>query len=107
MKTLSLNGSWKLDVVGGAFQNVAATVPGSVYHDLLTAGLNPDLFHRDNEMDTRKLTRLRVASISLYAAGRPYLRVDTSRREQRTMPAYEELRFYRWVPFVCRKVNCS
>ena len=26
----------------------------------------------------------------LYAAGRPYLRVNTSREEQRAMPAYEE-----------------
>ena len=55
MKTLSLNGSWQLDVVGGAFQNVAATVPGSVYHDLLTAGLIPDPFYRDNEMEALKL----------------------------------------------------
>ena len=31
-----------------------------------------------------------VASNSPLAAGRPYLRVDTSREEQRAMPAYEE-----------------
>ena len=34
----------------------------------------------------------------LYAAGRPYLRVDTLREEQGALPAYEE-RFYRGVPF--------
>ncbi|MBR4863789.1 MAG: hypothetical protein IKU07_04370, partial [Oscillospiraceae bacterium] len=37
-----------------------------------------------------KLTRSRVASNSLLAAGRSYLRVDTLREEQRAMPAYEE-----------------
>jgi len=55
MKTLSLNGCWQLDVIGGEFQNVKATVPGSVYHDLLTEGLIPDPFYRDNEMDALKL----------------------------------------------------
>ena len=54
MKTLSLNGSWTLEVPGSAFGAVAASVPGSVYHDLLTAGLIPDPFYRDNEMDALK-----------------------------------------------------
>jgi len=92
---LSVNVAWTLEIPTGAIGRVPASVPGSVYHDLLTAGLIPDIFHRDNEMDTRKLTRLRVASISLFTAGRPYLRVDTSHREQRAMPAYEEPGFYR------------
>lgn len=55
MKTLSLNGSWTLEIPGSAFGRVPATVPGSVYHDLLTAGKIPDPFYRDNEMEALKL----------------------------------------------------
>ena len=55
MKTLSLNGSWKLTIPGSEFPVVPATVPGSVYHDLLTAALIPDPFYRDNEMEALKL----------------------------------------------------
>lgn len=55
MKTLSLNGSWTLEIPGSEFGSVPATVPGSVYHDLLTAGKIPDPFYRDNEMDALKL----------------------------------------------------
>ena len=50
MKKLSLNGSWSLEIPGSSFGNVSAAVPGSVYHDLLTAGLIEDPFYRDNEM---------------------------------------------------------
>ena len=49
MKTLSLNGSWRLDCIAAGYENVAATVPGSVYHDLLNADLIGDPFYRDNE----------------------------------------------------------
>ncbi len=55
MKKLSLNGNWSLEIPGSCFGTVAATVPGSVYHDLLTAGLIDDPFYRDNEMDALKL----------------------------------------------------
>ncbi|MBQ7655307.1 MAG: glycoside hydrolase family 2 protein [Clostridia bacterium] len=55
MKTISLNGPWQLRVLGWDKGPVAATVPGSVYHDLLTAGEMPDPFYRDNEMDALKL----------------------------------------------------
>ena len=55
MKTVSLNGSWTLSVPGTQFQSVPAQVPGSVYHDLLTAELIPDPFYRDNEMEALKL----------------------------------------------------
>ena len=37
MQKLSLNGEWTLQVTGWDHA-VPATVPGSVYHDLLTAG---------------------------------------------------------------------
>lgn len=55
MKTLSLNGSWTLEIPGSAFGSIPATVPGSVYHDLLTAGKIPDPFYRDNETEALKL----------------------------------------------------
>ena len=55
MKKQSLNGAWTLDVTNTAFREVPATVPGSVYHDLLTAGLIPDPFYRDNETEALKL----------------------------------------------------
>ena len=59
MQKLSLNGAWKLDVTGpsgeAVFEKVSATVPGSVYHDLLAAERIPDPFWRDNENEALKL----------------------------------------------------
>ena len=50
MKTMTLNGAWELEIPGSPFGAVSASVPGSVYHDLLTAGAIPDPFDRDNEV---------------------------------------------------------
>ena len=55
MKKLSLCGSWRLEIPGSDFGTIPATVPGSVYHDLLSANLIPDPFYRDNENDALKL----------------------------------------------------
>ena len=55
MKTMSLNGAWSLTIPGTDFGLVPAQVPGSVYHDLLSAGRIPDPFFRDNENETLKL----------------------------------------------------
>ena len=55
MKQQSLNGIWTLSIPGSAFPETAATVPGSVYHDLLEAGLIPDPFYRDNENEALKI----------------------------------------------------
>ena len=55
MQKLSLCGAWVLDIPGSAFPRVPAQVPGSVYHDLLTAGEIPDPFYRDNENEALKL----------------------------------------------------
>ena len=55
METLTLSGAWTLDIPGSAFPRVNATVPGSVYHDLLTAGQIPDPFYRDNENEALKI----------------------------------------------------
>ena len=55
MKKQSLNGAWTLDIPGSAFESVPARVPGSVYHDLLTAEMIPDPFYRDNELQALQL----------------------------------------------------
>ena len=55
MNILSLNGDWTLEIPGTDFGVVPAKVPGSVYHDLLTAGLIPDPYYRDNEAQALKL----------------------------------------------------
>lgn len=45
----TLHDNWKMCVAGsGDF--ISAKVPGSVYHDLLTAGRMEDPYYRDNEM---------------------------------------------------------
>ena len=55
MEKLTLNGAWTLDIPGSSFPRVNATVPGSVYHDLLTAGQIPDPFYRDSENEALKI----------------------------------------------------
>ena len=55
MKKQTLNGRWTLNIPGSAFPETGATVPGSVYHDLLTAGLIPDPFYGDNENEALKI----------------------------------------------------
>ena len=49
MQTLSLNGTWQLKS-DWLDKDLRASVPGSVYGDLLKAGKMPDPFWRDNEM---------------------------------------------------------
>ena len=55
MKLQTLNGSWILNIPGSGFPETEATVPGSVYNDLLTAGLIPDPYYRDNEDEALKI----------------------------------------------------
>ena len=55
MKTQSLSGEWRLEIPGSRFPETKANVPGSVYHDLLAAGLIPDPFYRDNEDEALKI----------------------------------------------------
>ena len=55
MKKQTLNGPWTLEIPGSAFPRISASVPGSVYHDLLSAGLIPDPFDRDNEDEALKI----------------------------------------------------
>ena len=45
----SLNGDWRV-ARSGADLELAASVPGDVYNDLLDAGEIPDPFYRDNEL---------------------------------------------------------
>ena len=83
MKKLSLNGAWTLEIPGSAFGAVPSTVPGSVYHDLLSAGCIEDPFWRDNETDALKLmdnefvyTRRFDADAELLASERVLLRCE-------------------------------
>lgn len=56
MKTLSLNGLWKMKRNDGV-EWIKSNVPGSVYKDLLSAGKIEDPFYRENEDDIRELSR--------------------------------------------------
>ena len=83
MRTLALNGPWKLHVSGWEGKEIPANVPGSVYHDLLTAGKMPDPFYRDNEMEALKLmdhdfcyTRTFHAAQDFLSADRVFLRAE-------------------------------
>ncbi|MCP4754461.1 MAG: glycoside hydrolase family 2 protein [Proteobacteria bacterium] len=55
MKTLDLNGEWRMK---GTTEEtwIPAIVPGSVYGDLLAAGKIADPFYRDNEIEIKKLS---------------------------------------------------
>lgn len=51
MQKVDLNGKWKMRKIQGG-DWIDAHVPGSVYYDLLNAGLIEDPFYRDNEDKT-------------------------------------------------------
>ena len=77
----SLGGAWRLLIPESSFPETAANVPGSVYHDLLTAGLIPDPFWRDNENEALKImehdfiySRSFEVSAELLACDRVWLR---------------------------------
>ncbi|MCL2079947.1 MAG: glycoside hydrolase family 2 protein [Oscillospiraceae bacterium] len=58
MKLQSLNGEWKLEIVGEApygGEKLTAAIPGSVYSALLDAGKMPDPYWRSNELDALKI----------------------------------------------------
>ncbi len=76
MKSISLNGAWTLDVPGSAFSSVPAAVPGSVYHDLLTAGLIEDPFYRDNETEALKLMEHDFQYSRSFCVDEAFLRSD-------------------------------
>ncbi len=76
MKTISLNGAWTLDVSEGAFSSIPVTVPGSVYHDLLSANLIPDPFYRDNEMEALKLMEHDFTYSRSFTVDKTFLKSD-------------------------------
>ena len=76
MKKLTLNGNWKLEIPGKGLSDVPAQVPGSVYHDLMTANLMPDPFYRDNEMDALKLMDNDFYYSRTFAVGEELLNSD-------------------------------
>lgn len=55
MNLLCLNGTWEMKKAGDATA-IPASVPGSVYHDLLHAGKMDDPYFRDNEYDALKIS---------------------------------------------------
>lgn len=60
MKITLLDGSWEMKVIGENIFRLPetyrkATVPGSVYGNLLADGLIPDPYYRDQELDALKL----------------------------------------------------
>ncbi|MBO5551101.1 MAG: glycoside hydrolase family 2 protein [Lachnospiraceae bacterium] len=57
MKRIDINQDWKMRIVKDTDDNgfIPAEVPGSVYSDLMNAGLMEDPYWRDNETDALKL----------------------------------------------------
>lgn len=60
MNRRELNTNWNFKIIGDNVYGIAeeympATVPGSVYGNLLLLGKMPDPFYRDNELDALKL----------------------------------------------------
>ncbi|BBI32724.1 beta-mannosidase [Cohnella abietis] len=56
MHMLTLNGAWKMKKTD-ELEWIDATVPGSVFNDLLRAGKMKDPFYRDNEQEILELTK--------------------------------------------------
>ena len=55
MNYLSLNGNWEMNKKNDS-TIVQASVPGSVYNDLLNSNMLDDPFYRDNEVDALKIS---------------------------------------------------
>ena len=56
MKRIDLNQKWKMKKAG-TDEYIPATVPGSVYNDLINAGLMDDPYYRDNEDEALELMK--------------------------------------------------
>lgn len=54
MRTINLNNNWKMNKVGSV-GSIPATVPGSVYLDLLQAGKMENPYWKDNEIEALRL----------------------------------------------------
>ena len=76
VKKLSLNGAWTLEIPGSAFGPVPAQVPGSVYHDLLSAGRIEDPFWRDNENEALRLMENEFVYSRSFSVGAELLGCD-------------------------------
>lgn len=57
MFTLDLNGLWKMKSIDGV-DWIDAKVPGTVFNDLMNAGIMEDPFYRDNELKVREFAAL-------------------------------------------------
>jgi len=56
MQMITLNGQWKMKRIDES-EWIDATVPGSVFNDLLQAGKMKDPFYRDNEQEILELSK--------------------------------------------------
>ena len=72
----SLNGIWTLEIPGSEFPETKASVPGSVYHDLLTAGQISDPFYRSNEDEALKIMEHDFIYSRSFEAGSELLNCD-------------------------------
>lgn len=75
MKTLDLNGSWKMRRLDDG-EWLDARVPGSVYADLLRNGRMEDPFYRDNEDAALQLSDWNYEYVRSFAAGPDMLSSD-------------------------------
>ena len=73
MKTISLNGKWKM--TGGGF-NCEGNIPGSLFSFLLENGLMDDPYYRDNELKALSYTYTDYSfsrSFDLVKGNNPYI----------------------------------
>lgn len=75
MKRLGLNGKWQMKQINED-QWIDATVPGSVYYDLLSAGKIEDPFYRNNEQEVLKLSSYDYEYRREFEAGSDMLECD-------------------------------
>ena len=75
MTYFNLNGQWRMKRTDGN-EWTNATVPGSMYNDMLKAGKLEDPFYRDNEINAAKLSYHDYEYTRNFSAGEELLGCD-------------------------------
>ena len=75
MLTKKLHDNWKM-YSGLCKEGVLATVPGSVYNDLLENGLMEDPYYRDNELKALKIMENDFEYVTVFSAPEEILRKE-------------------------------
>lgn len=75
MKKLSLNGKWQIKSEAEK-DWVEAKVPGSVYENLMNAGLIEDPFYRDNEGPSKAVSERDYTYRRTFALDKDFLNSD-------------------------------